>query len=93
MAPALRDGDQVLVWLRPPAHPAPGSVVVVELPDRPLSVKRVVRRHPDGGLWLEGDNAHGSTDSRDLGSIEPDALRGRVLVRLWPRPGWVARRS
>jgi len=93
MTPALRHGDQLLVWLRPPFIPADGSVVVVELPGRTLSVKRVVRRQPDGSLWVEGDNPFGSTDSRDVGAVAPDAIRGRVLLRLWPRPGRVPRRA
>src|SRR3954447_5174747 len=64
MVPALRDGDQVLVRLGAAAA-SPGDVVVVALPDRPLSVKRVVRRQADG-VWVEGDNPFGSIDSRDL---------------------------
>ena len=46
MVPALRDGDQVVV--RMGAGARPGDVVVVDLPERPLSVKRLVRRRPDG---------------------------------------------
>jgi nickel-type superoxide dismutase maturation protease len=88
MVPTLRDGDQVVVWLRSPRRrPAAGAVVLVRLPDRPLSVKRVVAQRPDGDLWLEGDNPGGSTDSRQLGWIASTNLAGRVLVRLWPSPG------
>jgi nickel-type superoxide dismutase maturation protease len=90
MVPALRDGDRLLVWLRPPRHRAPlGRVVVVQLPDRPLSVKRLVAVDPDGRIRVEGDNEFGSTDSRTLGSLPADSLRGIVLCRLWPRPGSV----
>src|SRR3954451_8830914 len=91
MVPTLRDGDQVLVRLDPP-RVAPGDVVVVALPDRPLSVKRLLRRQPDGTVWVEGDNPFGSTDSRDLGALPPDAVTGRVLLRLWPRPGRIPAR-
>jgi nickel-type superoxide dismutase maturation protease len=90
MAPALRHGDQLLVRFGPTAtRPRAGSVVVVALPDRPLSVKRVVRIEADGRVWIEGDNPAASTDSRELGSVSADAVRGRVLLRLWPRPGQV----
>ena len=41
MVPALRDGDRVLVRLGA-GTPRVGRVVLVELPDRPLSVKRLV---------------------------------------------------
>ena len=90
MAPALRHGD-VLVVRRTGAGrlPAAGAVVVAALPDRPLAVKRLTRVEPDGRVWLEGDNAFGSTDSRDLGPQPAAAVVGRVLVRLWPRPGYV----
>lgn len=87
MAPALRHGDHVLV-LFPARSLKPGAVVVVDLPDGTLAVKRLVRVEADGRVWVEGDNPFGSTDSRTLGSLPPDALRGRVLMRLWP-PGHV----
>ena len=88
MAPALRHGDQLLVWLRAPGRRLhAGAVVVVRLPDRPLSVKRVARVDPGGKVWVEGDNPLASTDSRELGALEPDSVAGVALLRLWPRPG------
>jgi len=91
MVPALRDGDQLLVrWTEADSRTGDGDVVVVALPDRPLSVKRLVRRHGDE-VWVEGDNPFGSTDSRSLGPLSPDAVRGRVLLRIWPRPGYIRR--
>jgi len=93
MAPAIRHGDQLLVDVRRGRRPSrPGDVVVVDLPDRPVSVKRVVRVEP-GGLWLEGDNAFGSTDSRQLGVVPGERVVGRVLVRAWPRPGRIRVRA
>lgn len=90
MAPALRHGDQVLVVLGSTAFRTRlGAIVVVELPDGTLSVKRLTRIHDDGRIWVEGDNPFGSTDSRHLGPLMSDAVRGRVLLRLWPRPGYV----
>jgi nickel-type superoxide dismutase maturation protease len=86
MVPALRHGDRLLVWLRPPRTPAPGTVVLVALPDRPLSVKRVVDVRADGAVWVEGDNELASTDSRSLGVVPASAVKGVALVRLWPRP-------
>jgi nickel-type superoxide dismutase maturation protease len=94
MAPALRHGDQLLVDVREVRRPPrPGDVVVVRLPDRPLSVKRVGRVDAGAMLWVEGDNPLGSTDSRDLGAVPADAVVGRVVARLWPRPGRVAPRG
>jgi nickel-type superoxide dismutase maturation protease len=90
MTPALRPGDVLLVRRCRRGHvPPPGSVVVVALPDRPLAVKRLTRVEADGRLWVEGDNPFGSTDSRQLGALPADAARGRVVGRMWPRPGFV----
>jgi nickel-type superoxide dismutase maturation protease len=87
MVPALRHGDRLLVWLREPRRtPSIGVVVLVELPDRPLSVKRLVAVESDGRIKVEGDNELGSTDSRTLGSLPASALRGIAVARLWPRP-------
>jgi nickel-type superoxide dismutase maturation protease len=93
MVPLLRHGDHVLVWLRPPRRLAAGSVVVVELPDATMAVKRLTRIEPDGAVWVLGDNAAGSTDSRQLGALPAERVRGVVIARLWPRPAAVRRRT
>ena len=89
MAPTLRHGDVLLVRWRPRTPPRPGAVVVVDLPDRPLAVKRVARVGSGGQIWVEGDNALASTDSRILGGLPPQAVRGLVICRIWPKPGYV----
>jgi nickel-type superoxide dismutase maturation protease len=90
MAPALRHGDVLVVRrTRPGRLPRPGSVVVVELPGRPLAVKRLTRVEADGQVWVEGDNPFGSTDSRQLGALPADAVHARVVGRVWPRPRFV----
>lgn len=85
MAPTLRDHDVVL--LRTRGRPRPGAVVLVRWAARPgqLSIKRAVREQA-GGWHVEGDNARGSTDSRQLGPAEVVAV---VRWRLWPKPGRV----
>ena len=94
MVPALRHGDVLLVRrTRVGSVPKPGSVVVVALPERPLGVKRLTRVEPDGRVWVEGDNPFGSTDSRELGALPADCVRGRVVGRVWPRPGNVPPRG
>jgi nickel-type superoxide dismutase maturation protease len=87
MVPALRDGDRVLVWLRAPRRtPQVGRIVVIELPDRPLSIKRIASVNSDGSIEITGDNPYGSTDSRELGAVAASSIRGVVLFRL-PRRG------
>lgn len=51
-------------------------------------VRRIVKRvdHVDfhGALWLLGDNAEASTDSRTFGAVPREAIIGRVRWRYWP---------
>lgn len=39
---------------------------------------------PRGHVWLEGDNAANSTDSRHYGPVPLDSMQGRVFCRFWP---------
>jgi phage repressor protein C with HTH and peptisase S24 domain len=84
MLPTLREGDRLLV--RYGASPRPGSLVVVRLPDRPLSVKRATHREADG-WWVERDNPAEGVDSWLVGAIPEGDVVAVVLARLWPRPG------
>ena len=86
MSPTVRHGDRLLARrVRPGAGVAPGDVVLARFPSRPdlLVVKRVRRTVP-GGYWVEGDNGFVEDDSRAFG---PAVVVGRVVARLWPRPG------
>ena len=84
MAPTLRDGDALLV--RRGGRPVrPGDLVVASFRQRPdlLVVKRAIRAE-DGGWWVQGDNDFVADDSRAYGVAD---VKGRVLLRYWPRPG------
>jgi phage repressor protein C with HTH and peptisase S24 domain len=86
MSPTLRSGDLLLVRRVRPSDPVrPGDVVLARFPSRPelLVVKRVRRAVP-GGHWVEGDNPLVADDSRAFGTA---VVVGRVVLRLWPRPG------
>jgi nickel-type superoxide dismutase maturation protease len=86
MSPTVRHGDRLLVRrVRGGARVTAGSVVLARFPTRPdlLVVKRV-RRPVPGGHWVEGDNPFVTDDSRAYG---PAVVVGRVVARLWPRPG------
>ncbi len=69
MAPGLRNGE---IWLvrNGSRRVKSGSVIVFSLPNRPhlVQVKRVIRSEGEG-WWVEGDNPHHSTDSRDFGAV------------------------
>ncbi|WP_240619484.1 S26 family signal peptidase [Blastococcus sp. TF02-8] len=91
MSPTVRDGDRLLARRLPAGGCVrPGDVVVARFPARPelLVVKRV-RRTVEGGHWVEGDNVFVTDDSRSFG---PAVVVGRVVARLWPRPGRVPAR-
>jgi len=89
MSPTVRHGDRLLVRrVRSAAAVGRGEVVLARFPARPglLVVKRVVRTTA-GGHWVQGDNPLVTDDSRAFG---PAVVVGRVVVRLWPRPGRLA---
>ncbi|WP_034511233.1 S26 family signal peptidase [Blastococcus sp. URHD0036] len=86
MGPTVRDGDRLLARrVRPGGPVRTGDVVLARFPARPelLVVKRVVHPLP-GGHWVQGDNPFVTDDSRAFG---PAVVVGRVVGRLWPRPG------
>jgi malate dehydrogenase (oxaloacetate-decarboxylating) len=86
MSPTVRSGDRLLVRrVRATDAVRPGDVVLARFPSRPdlLVVKRVRRAVP-GGHWVEGDNSLVTDDSRAYGTA---VVVGRVVLRLWPRPG------
>ena len=86
MTPTVRSGDRLLVRRVAPGDTVgDGAVVLARFPARPelLVVKRVRRAVP-GGHWVEGDNPFVTDDSRAFGAA---VVVGRVVGRLWPRPG------
>jgi phage repressor protein C with HTH and peptisase S24 domain len=86
MSPTVRHGDRLLVRRVGRRHGVrAGDVVLARFAARPelLVVKRVVRAVP-GGHWVEGDNPLVADDSRAFGTA---VVVGRVVGRLWPRPG------
>ena len=91
MTPTVRSGDRLLVRRSGPGdRVGDGDVVLARFPARPgLMVVKRVRRVAPGGHWVEGDNPFVTDDSRAFG---PAVVVGRVVARLWPRPGRLAGR-
>jgi inner membrane protease subunit 1 len=54
-----------------------GSKVMLQGRQQPVTV-------PPGHIWLAGDNASNSRDSRFYGPVPLGLLRGRVRTRVWP---------
>ena len=94
MRPALEPGDWALAVAS--ARIRRGAVVVVEHPDRPgFEIVKRVRSVPGdlapsgrvlgpGELWIEGDAADGSTDSRAFGPVRREHVKGAVRLVYWP---------
>jgi nickel-type superoxide dismutase maturation protease len=80
MQPALHHGER---WLMSAGAARPGRIVLFREPDRPElhSVKRVVQVRTDG-VWVEGDNADVSRDSRQFGIVPFDHVVGVLRWRL-----------
>ncbi len=52
---------------------------------QPKSAMHAIRLTvPEGHVWLEGDNAAQSTDSREYGPVPMALVRGKVIARCWP---------
>ena len=90
MQPTLQEGDRLLVLhgLRPRL----GAVCVVRLPDGTLAVKRVTGQ-VDDGWWVERDNPHEGVDSWSVGAVPDADVLATAVLRAWPSPRLLRRRS
>ena len=88
MAPTLLAGDWLLV--DPDAYvrrrPRVGELVLVADPRQRgrLLVKRVSMTVGDAMIEVVGDAPWASTDSRQFGPVDADAVAGRPTFRYWP---------
>ncbi|MEU5387010.1 nickel-type superoxide dismutase maturation protease [Kitasatospora cineracea] len=85
----LSDGDRVLVRYGAPLRPGAIALFRHPLQQDLLVVKRAAERRP-GGWWMLSDNPLVRTDSREYGPVPDGLVLGRVLLRLAPRPAWLA---
>lgn len=87
MEPTLAPGELVMVdlWSYRHRRPREGEIVLVAGPSPGGShlVKRVASTR-EAGLWLLGDNAGHSIDSRHFGPVPVDRIQGRIVWRYWP---------
>jgi SOS-response transcriptional repressor LexA len=78
MAPTLREG-QIVVGRRT-SQLEPGDVVIVSH-DGIEKIKRIERRQGEL-IYLLGDNPSASTDSRNFGWVQAQAIVAKVV---WPK--------
>lgn len=88
MRPTFEPGDFVLVnrWAYRFRDPRPGDLVVLRDPqamDRFL-VKRIAGGPSENRFLVAGDNEARSRDSRAFGPVGPEAIVGKVWLRLKP---------
>ncbi|KAJ7293297.1 peptidase S24/S26A/S26B/S26C [Mycena rebaudengoi] len=61
----------------------PGDIICVD----PTGQKAPSTEHvvvPKGHIWIMGDNAAYSRDSRDYGPISMGLIHGKLFARIWP---------
>ena len=82
MLPALKNGDVILIN----AHEkiSEGDIVLVDHPYKKSVkiLKRIKNFTENGDLYLIGDNAAESTDSRTFGAVPSKHLIGKATCRL-----------
>ena len=79
MKPTLRDGQ--IIFAHHVRSFKPGQVVVAHVGTREV-IKRITDIDHKGQVYIEGDNPHQSTDSRQYGKIVDTNIAGVVI---WPR--------
>ena len=82
MVPTYAPGDRLVV--RYGASFTVGAVVLVDRGNR-VDLKRIVRVEA-GHVFVEGDNAAASTDSRQFGAVTADEV---LAVVRWRLPRWL----
>ena len=78
MAPALRDGQMVVG--RQTRELSLGDVVIIS--HEGLEKIKRIEKHEGDVVYLLGDNAAGSTDSRTLGWLPAKSIIAKVI---WPK--------
>ncbi|KAF8633942.1 hypothetical protein AX15_001125 [Amanita polypyramis BW_CC] len=87
----IQRGD--IVTLKSPLDPSriickrviglPGDVICVD----PTGLQAPSAEHvviPQGHIWISGDNATYSRDSREYGPVSVSLIQGRLAYRIWP---------
>ena len=78
MTPTYQPGDLLLGWRW--FKPHLDQVVVVQTRERTI-IKRI-KRLDAKTVWLEGDNAAASTDSRSFGSVALQQIQAVIITKL-----------
>lgn len=77
MFPALKEGQDVLVWTWFFKLKA-GDIVVIKIRGKEI-IKRI-KKIKGSQIFIEGDNKAESTDSRNFGPIKDSGIVGKVIL-------------
>ena len=80
MAPSIEPGSYAVVSSL--ARPKAGDVVVARHPFKDMRVIKRVKQITEGRYFLEGDNKDASNDSSTFGTVDRNAILGKVLFVL-----------
>ncbi len=78
MLPTYHSGDLLLGWRW--IKPRVDQIVVLQTPKRHI-IKRIKQVNAKG-VWLEGDNASASADSRTQGWYPIDDIKATIIAKL-----------
>ncbi|XP_055638997.1 mitochondrial inner membrane protease subunit 1 [Toxorhynchites rutilus septentrionalis] len=69
-----------------PREVVPSSTVAEQTSEEPprQEARTGVITVPKGHLWIEGDNVHNSSDSRNYGPVPIGLVKSRAVCRVWP---------
>jgi signal peptidase I len=88
MTPTLVKGDVILIsklaydiFGIDYKSPEPSNIITFEYNDE-LLIKRVKDVSSEGNVFVLGDNADNSVDSRDFGYIDYDNVDGRAIIKI-----------
>lgn len=81
-------GDVVIAWSKGDRNSSICKRVVAKAGDTIVDKNRVLTI-PRGHVWLQGDNASNSVDSRTYGPVPLGLVMGRVMCSLYPRPRFI----
>jgi hypothetical protein len=84
MAPTFNDGDWLIFRSLRNHNNLQGQVVLIQRSSQAgddfLQVKRVTKQDSNG-IWVQGDNALASTDSRTWGYLKPEEVKAIFVLR------------
>ena len=81
MEPAIREGSYAIV-LSGMRRIKDGDIIVLKHPENGMSIVKRVKKIRGKALYVVGDNADESEDSRKFGPVPMESVEGRVVCTI-----------